>query len=121
MDKRTLVLGASPNPDRFSYKAMRSLQRRNIEFVSAGLKEAVTEEFTIHKGIPPKCGPIHTVTLYMSAKHQKDYYKQILDLNPKRIIFNPGTANPELESLATSKGINCVNDCMLIMLSNGNY
>ena len=121
MEKTTLILGASPNPDRFSYKAMRSLQRREIPFIASGLRDVTVGDFTIHKGIPKKCGPIHTVTLYMSARHQKDYYKDILALHPKRIIFNPGTANPELEELATKEGINCVRDCMLIMLSNGNY
>ena len=62
---------------------------------------------------------VHTVTLYMSAANQKEYYSFILSLNPKRIIFNPGTTNPELADMAMRKGITVVNECMLVMLNKG--
>ncbi|MCF8223034.1 MAG: CoA-binding protein [Bacteroidales bacterium] len=121
MDKTTLVLGASPKPDRFAYKAVRSLQRRNIPVIAIGRKDADLDGIRIRKGKPDKIGSVHTVTLYLNAKNQAEYYDYILSLNPRRIIFNPGTRNPELADMARKKGITVVEDCMLIMLNNGRF
>ena len=75
MVKTTLVLGASPNPNRFAYKAIRSLQRRNIPVVGIGRRDVdIDETFKIRKGKPENIGKIHTVTLYMNAKFQMEYY-----------------------------------------------
>ncbi len=122
MDKTTLVLGASPNPNRFAYKAIRSLQRRNIPIVAIGRRDVdVDENLKIRKGKPEGIGKIHTVTLYMNARFQAEYYDYILKLEPKRLIFNPGTANPELAGLAQEAGIEVIEDCLLVMLNNGKF
>jgi uncharacterized protein len=71
--------------------------------------------------MPTDIGPVHTVTLYMNAKNQKEYYDYILSLNPKRIVFNPGTINPELAEKARNSGIEVVEDCLLIMLNTGKF
>lgn len=121
IDKTTLVLGASPNPDRFSYKAIKSLQKRNIAVVAIGKRSAEVNGLTILKGMPTDIGTIHTITLYLSSKNQIEYYDYILSINPKRIIFNPGTVNPELAEAAKLKGIEVVNDCILVMLTSGKF
>lgn len=121
MEKRTLVLGASPNPERFSYKAVKSLEKRNIPVVAVGLRDAAIGDVRIIKGIPEDPGPVHTIGLYMNAKNQEAYYQSILKLKPERIIFNPGTWNPDLASIARENGIEVVDDCMLAMLNCGHY
>ncbi|MDX9929946.1 MAG: CoA-binding protein [Bacteroidales bacterium] len=122
MDKTTLVLGASPNPNRFAYKAIRSLQRRHIPVVAIGRRDVdLDANLKIRKGKPSNIGKIHTVTLYMNARFQQEYYDYIIKLEPKRIIFNPGTINPELAELARKAGIEVVEDCLLVMLNNGRF
>jgi len=121
IEKPTLVLGASPNPDRFSYKAIKSLQRRNIPVVAIGKRSIEVNGLKILKGMPTDIGAIHTITLYLSSKNQIEYYDYILSLQPKRIIFNPGTVNPELAEAAKLKGIEVVNDCILVMINSGKF
>jgi hypothetical protein len=121
MEKITLVLGASPNPERFAYKAVKSLQKKKIPVIAVGRREADISGIRIRKGMPADLGYVHTITLYMSAKYQKEYFDYILSLKPRRIIFNPGTINPELAEAAKLKGIEVVNDCILVMLNNGKF
>jgi uncharacterized protein len=122
MDKTTLVLGASPNPNRFAYKAIRSLQRRSIPVVAIGRRDVdLDENLRIRKGKPSDIGKIHTVTLYMNAKFQQEYYDYIIKLAPKRLIFNPGTTNPELAEKAREAGIEVIDDCLLVMLNTGKF
>lgn len=119
MEKTTLVIGASAKPERFSYDAVRSLQRNNIPVIAIGIRDADLGDIKIRKGMPADISGIHTVTLYLSAANQKAYYTFILSLKPDRIIFNPGTINPELAEMAKRKGIKVVNECMLVMLKKG--
>jgi uncharacterized protein len=121
MDKVTLVLGASSNSERFSYKAIQRLQLKNIPVIAIGRREADLGFQKIRKGMPDDIGPVHTITMYLNAKNQKDYYKYILSLHPRRIIFNPGTNNPELAEIAAKEGIVVVEDCMLVMLNSGKF
>ena len=121
MDKTTLVLGASANNERFSYDAIRSLQKNNISVIAIGRRDADLGDIKITKMIPVGITGVHTVSLYMSAANQKEFYSFIMSLNPKRIIFNPGTNNPELAEMAIRKGINVVNECMLVMLKRGMF
>ncbi len=122
MEKTTLVLGASPNPNRFAYKAIRSLQRRNIPVIAIGRRDVdLDENLKIRSGKPKNIGKVHTVTLYMNAKFQEEYYEYILALEPRRIIFNPGTTNPEFAQKASKAGIEVVDDCLLVMLNNGKF
>lgn len=121
MEKPTLVLGASPKPDRFAYKAVRSLQRRNIPVIAIGRKDTDLDGIKIRKGKPSDIGTVHTVTMYLNPKNQQEYYDFILSLEPKRIIFNPGTRNPDFAEKARERGIEVVEDCMLIMLNSSRF
>jgi hypothetical protein len=121
MVKPTLVLGASPNPERFSYKAIQSLQSKNVPVIAVGRRNIDMGSHKITKEIPENIGSVHTIALYLNANNQKEYYNTILALHPQRIIFNPGTTNPELASIAETAGISIINDCMLVMLSSGRF
>ncbi|MCX6292331.1 MAG: CoA-binding protein [Bacteroidetes bacterium] len=118
--KKTLVIGASLNPGRFSYKAIIRLRNSGHEVVAIGLKEGVVEGVRIQKG-KPSIEHVDTITLYLNAKRQEDLINYILSLNPRRIIFNPGAENTELMELASDKGIEAIEACTLTMLSIGMY
>lgn len=118
--KKTLVLGATPNPSRYAYLAIHSLTRHGHPVVPVGTRTGTVAELPILQD-QPEIRDIDTVTLYIGPRHQPPYYDYLLGLNPKRIIFNPGTENPELRALAEAKGIETVEGCTLVMLSIGNY
>ena len=118
--KKTLVLGASTNPERYSFLAANKLVSHGHEIELLGKKKEELLGKTI-KTSPQEIKDIDTVTLYLNPKNQESYYDYILGLKPKRIIFNPGTENPELEKLAESKGIETIEACTLVMLSTGQY
>jgi len=118
--KKTLVLGASPNSARYSFLAVNSLRRHGHEVVAVGNRTGEIADISIQTELPHP-DDIDTVTLYMNPERQKEYYNYILELSPKRLIFNPGTENDELETLAQNHGIKTVEGCTLVMLSIGNY
>lgn len=117
---KTIVLGASPNEDRFSYKAIVSLRKHNYEVIAIGKRMGIVADVEIIQHTP-FIEDVHTIAIYLSPKNQKEYYNYILSLNPKRIIFNPGTENEELLKIAQNKGIEVVERCILIMLSTNQY
>jgi predicted CoA-binding protein len=116
----TLVLGASPNPDRYSFLATKFLHEKKYQVYPFGIKKGKIGELTILNEWPVS-GTIDTVTLYVGPAGQVEYYDAILALLPRRIIFNPGTENPDLQALATSKGIDTIEACTLVMLKTGQY
>lgn len=118
--KNTLVLGASANPQRYSYLAINKLSAHGHPVSAIGLKEGQVGDVPLQKG-QPALQDIDTVTLYLSAANQRQYYNYILSLQPKRIIFNPGAENPELEELALKHQIEPLEACTLVMLSTGQY
>ncbi len=118
--KKTLVLGATPNPGRYAYLAMHALTRHGHEAVPVGIRAGEVAGIPILKGMPA-IPDIDTVTLYVGPQRQVAYYDYILSLRPRRIIFNPGTENPELEARAEAQGIEIVEGCTLVMLSIGAY
>ena len=115
---KTLVLGASTNPARYSFLAVNSLIDHGHEVIPVGLKKGSINGFEILNG-KPELTDIDTVTLYLNAANQADWYDYILNLHPRRIIFNPGTENNELDNLAQDNGIQTVIACTLVMLSTG--
>ena len=120
MAKKTLVLGASDNPARYSFLALRKLQAHQHPVVAIGKKKGVVGDVNIEKEkIDWK--DVDTVTLYLNPMHQKQYYDYILSLKPKRIIFNPGAENDELVDLAIKNNIQPLEACTLVMLSTGQY
>jgi hypothetical protein len=120
MKKKTVVLGASPNPARYAYAAVRSLKNLGHEVVALGIRNGVVEGLPILHGQPAIDG-VDTVTLYLNPAHQVAYYDYLLALHPRRIIFNPGSENPELMRLARERGIGVEVGCTLVMLAIGNY
>lgn len=118
--KKTLVMGASTNPERYSFLAANKLVKYGHEIELLGNKTGEMNGHKINTGTPD-FKDIDTVTLYLSPKNQTSYYDYIIGLKPKRIIFNPGTENAELETLAQSKGIETIEACTLVLLSIGGY
>ncbi len=119
-NKKTLVLGASANPSRYSYMAINALTRREHPVVAVGLKEAEVAGVKIQTKQVPFTN-VDTVTLYLNPQRQKEYYNYILGLEPKRVIFNPGTENPEFYQLLRANGVEVEVACTLILLSSGQY
>jgi predicted CoA-binding protein len=120
--KRTAIIGATPNPSRYAYIAAQMLVEHGIEIVPIGIKKGeVFGEPIRDIRTKPEVGEVHTLTMYIGARHQPEHYDYLLSLNPKRIIFNPGAENPELRRLAMEKGIEVDEACTLVMLRVGLY
>ena len=119
-EKKTLVLGASDNPSRYSYLAMERLRSHGHPVVAVGRKHSFVAGIEINTE-KIQWENIDTVTLYLNPVHQQQYYDYILSLHPKRIIFNPGAENEELITLAEEKGISTIEACTLVMLSTNQY
>jgi predicted CoA-binding protein len=118
--KKTLVLGASANPERYSYLAINRLRSHDHPVVAIGLKKVTVADVEVDNEQKP-FDNVDTVTLYLNPLRQKQYYDYILSLQPKRIIFNPGAENEELAELARAKGIQTMEACTLVLLSTGQY
>lgn len=118
--KKTVVVGASNDRSRYSYQAVLRLMKYGHEVIPVSNKKGEVNGLTIHNDFP-KIEDVDTVTLYVGPKNQEFYMDYILSLKPKRIIFNPGTANPLFEEKAKKAGIEVVPACTLVMLSIGNY
>lgn len=120
MKKKTVVLGASDNPSRYSYLAVQRLTNHQHPVVAIGKKEGRIGNTEIIKE-HPAMDDVDTVTLYLNPTNQVPYYDYILSLKPKRIIFNPGTENDELYDMAKANDIQPIEACTLVMLSTGQY
>ena len=118
--KKTLVLGASQNPARYSYLAVNRLRANQHPVVAIGRQEGKVADVNIITE-HPEMNDVDTVTVYMNERTQKQYYDYILSLHPKRIIFNPGAENDELKKLAEKNGIQAEEACTLVLLSTGQY
>jgi uncharacterized protein len=120
MNKKTLVLGASDNPGRYSYVAIQRLRGAGHDVIGIGKHHGFASDVEIEiKKID--ITDLDTVTLYLNPYHQREYYDYIFSLKPKRIIFNPGAENDELYQLALEHDILPVEACTLVMLSTGQY
>jgi predicted CoA-binding protein len=120
MSKKTLIIGASANPARYSYLAVQRLRNHDHPVIAIGKKNAEVADVKIGTDKLP-ISDIDTVTLYINPDRQKEYYDYILSLKPKRIIFNPGAENNELESLARSHDIPVLEACTLVLLATNQY
>lgn len=118
--KKTLIIGASPDTSRYAYKAAHMLKRFNHEIVNVGIKKGEVAGVVIEK--PDHIyNDIDTITLYIGPDLQAQYHDYILKTRPKRVIFNPGTENDELEELLVQNGIEPLEACTLVLLSTGQY
>lgn len=118
--KKTLVLGASLNPARYSNLAINRLVENDNPVVAVGLRKGSVAgiEITNEKEAFDK---IDTITLYLNPKRQEEYYEYIISLNPKRVIFNPGTENPELFEILKKNSIEYEVACTLVLLGTNQY
>jgi len=120
MQKLTLVLGASLNESRYSNICIRTLKSALIPVKAIGLREGMVGTTHVQTGTPEING-VHTVTLYLGPENQKKWYNYLLDINPERVIFNPGTENEELQKILNDAGIEVVEDCTIMMIQGGRY
>ncbi|WP_029034953.1 CoA-binding protein [Salinimicrobium terrae] len=120
MDKKTLVLGATTNPSRYANIAINRLVRNQVPTVAIGLRKGEVAGVQIENE-QVAFEDVHTVTLYLGPPRQPEYYDYILSLQPERVIFNPGTENPEFYRLLQKNNIEVEVACTLILLSTKQY
>ncbi|WP_037320220.1 CoA-binding protein [Salegentibacter sp. Hel_I_6] len=120
MEKKTLVLGASLKPSRYSNIAIKRLVSYKQPTVALGLRKGEVDGVTIGSEKVP-FSDIDTVTLYLGPPRQKEYYDYIVSLNPVRVIFNPGTENPEFYQILRNNNIEVEIACTLVMLGTNQY
>ena len=119
---RTVIIGATPNPARYAYFAAQNLKQHGHEFVPIGIKKGEVQGIPIRNiNDKPAIEDVDTITMYVGPRNQQGWYDYILSLRPRRIIFNPGSENPELEKLAESKGVEVIEACTLVMLRTNQY
>lgn len=116
----TLIIGASENPERYSFKAANNLLAKGYQIKMLGKATGSINGHKIETGFP-KYKNIHTVTIYLSPANQSPYYQYIIDLKPKRVLFNPGTENPEFFKLLVENKIDAEEACTLVLLSLNEY
>lgn len=117
---KTLIIGASENPERYAYKALKALKNHGHEVVALANREGKVEE-TEFLTAPEPISAVDTITLYINPKIQESYYDYILSLQPRRVIFNPGTENPSFESMLEGYGIVAEEACTLVLLSTAQF
>jgi len=119
-NKKTLVLGASTKPDRYAYIAVERLVEKGHSVIAIGQNAGEVAGIKIQtKAIPLK--NIDTITLYLNPIRQRDYYNYIVESKPKRVIFNPGTENPEFYQLLQLNDIEVEVACTLVLLATNQY
>ncbi len=118
--KKTLIIGASPDANRYAYKAAHMLTSRGHEIVNVGIKNGEVAGVPIEK--PSQIhSDIDTITLYIGPATQPEYFDYIIATKPERVIFNPGTENVELQRILDANDINYTEACTLVLLSIGQY
>ncbi|MCB0501163.1 MAG: CoA-binding protein [Bacteroidetes bacterium] len=118
--KRTVVFAASLKSDRYSNLAVVRLKENGYEAIPVGFRAGQIEDIDVITNLEP-IENVHTVTLYINPRRQVEYYDYIFSLHPKRIIFNPGTENLELQKMAEARGIQTQIACTLVLLNLGRY
>src|SRR5690349_4849675 len=120
--KKTVIIGASPNPSRYAYLAAGMLTEYKHEIVPVGIKKGELFGQQIRDiRQKPVIDNVDTVTLYIGPQHQGEWYDYILSLKPKRIIFNPGTENEEFEQRAEAEGVEALQACTLVLLRSHQF
>lgn len=121
-NKKTVVIGASPNPSRYAFVASKMLKDYKHDFVPVGIKKGeIAGQTILDLRDKPQIEDVDTVTLYLGPQNQTEWYDYILSLKPKRIIFNPGTENREFMDKARDQDIEVDMACTLVMLRSGQY
>lgn len=116
----TLVVGASPEPTRYSHMAATRLMANGHPVVLLGKRKGSIADEPIMDHVPPGT-TIHTITMYVAPAQQTGLVEELLALRPARIIFNPGTENSVFAEAALARGIEVVEGCTLVMLATGEF
>lgn len=120
--KKTVIIGATTNTNRYAYMAAERLDRANVEFVPVGIKKgSVLGNPILHIRDKPMIEDVHTITMYIGPQNQPEWYDYLLSLKPKRILFNPGTENRAFQEMARKNKVEVVEGCTLVMLGAGTY
>lgn len=117
----TLLLGASTNTNRIAYRALNLLHAHGIPVYAVGRTPGQVGSIPIYTSLDGLKAPVDTLTLYLNPSNQREWYDAILRVRPRRILFNPGSENPELEALAQGVGIVTERACTLVLLSTDRY
>lgn len=120
MEKSTLVLGASLKSERYSNKAVHKLVEKGCLVYAYGLKKGIVSGVIIDTDLRTGI-TVDTVTMYIGPARQKAYYDYIISLNPKRVLFNPGTENEAFYELLKANGIAFEVACTLVLLATNQY
>lgn len=119
---KTMVLGASPKPYRYSHRVTLMLQQNGFKVIPIGIHTGnIGGQPIIDLTEKPYFADLHTITVYLNSINQRSWWQYILELKPQRVIFNPGSENPELYKLLSTAGINNEEACTLVMLATGNF
>jgi predicted CoA-binding protein len=119
-NKKTLILGATTKPEKAAYKAIEMLTSKGHSVLALGQNMGEVAGVKIKtKAIPIK--NIDTVSLYINPLRQREYYNYIIEAKPKRVIFNPGTENPEFYQLLELNNIKTEVACTLVLLTLNKY
>ncbi|MEM6298649.1 MAG: CoA-binding protein [Bacteroidota bacterium] len=123
MKSKTIILGATPNPARTAFQAVHTLQRIEEELFLVGIRAGEVGGLFIRNTpeAQAEIPEVDTVTLYIGAKHQASWFDFVLSKSPKRVIFNPGTENPEFITLLKGNGIDAIEACTLVLVAVGEY
>jgi uncharacterized protein len=122
MGKKTVILGASPNPARYSFTAAKMLQQNDIDFIPVGIKKGeVSGKNILNLREKPSIPEVDTVTIYIGPHNQPEWYDYVLSLKPNRVIFNPGAENIVFMDLLKENFIEVVPACTLVMLGSGQF
>lgn len=117
---KTLVIGASTNPERYAYQAIERLKAKDHPVIALGIKAGEVHGETIHTE-KENWSAIDTVTLYVGPARQEHYIDYVCGLKPRRVLFNPGTENPVFEKRLAAEGILVERACTLVLLSTNQY
>ena len=120
VDYKTLVIGASVNPNRYSNRVVLKLLDSGIKVIPMGINQGNIADLVIVRPFE-KQKNIHTVSIYITPEVQKEYYKYIINLKPKRVLFNPGTENPIFSQILQKHNIYSENSCSLVLLFTNQY
>lgn len=121
MKKRTAIIGATDKSHKYAYQATSRLKKHHHPVVPLGVRAGEIEGESIVTEWPDQIDELDTVTMYVGPQRQPDMYDYIIGLNPKRVIFNPGTENPEFYTKLEKAGIEHEEACTLVLLSTGGY
>jgi predicted CoA-binding protein len=119
--QRVVVLGASPNPDRYSNKAVKLLAEHGHTVVPVHPTAATIEGIPATAKLEQVQGQVDTLTLYVSPHTLTPMRDTIVNMKPSRVIFNPGTENPSLIQDLRQNGIEVKEACTLVMLRTGQF